>query len=182
MKIKNILLILSFAALFFISSAMAYFSGSDTVTNRLSAYPPQPAVPEILRIDTDEDFDPPHDKSDIYKKDVRIVNTGNVDCFVRARLEFSTSYIENISFFSCSDDKDADTYIPAGDFRNSPPEGWVYNDGFYYYTDVLRPYDSTTSLIKWVKTVFPDDAEDYNIFVYSEAVSAVGNSYEDAWA
>ncbi|MBR6385454.1 MAG: hypothetical protein IKS03_04955 [Ruminococcus sp.] len=185
MKLKNIILIISLVIIFLISSSMAYFSGSEKISNRLHGYSENDNnIYKYLRIETDENFQQP-ENSDIFMKDIKIKNTGNTDCFVRVRLEFSSSEYENISFFSYSKEKNSDTYIPAKDLKNYPPENWVYSDGFYYYKNLLPPNDSTESLIKWVKTVFPENIKDknYHIFVYAEAIGAeISDSYLNAWA
>lgn len=93
-----------------------------------------------------------------------------------------------------SEDKDNESaYVNASEFPFSElPEGWTYRaaDGFYYYTEAVAPGDSTAALIKWVKTVFPDegyeDTGEFDIYVYSEAFSAETDSgarmtYEEAW-
>lgn len=194
LKKKHAVLILSAAVLSFIVYTFAFFTGSDVVTNRFSGEN-HPEEEKEVDIVVTEKFDPPPEKNDYpFQKTVQIKNTGNTDCYIRVRLEFSSSEIRDISQVSNDDDKDRDeAYINAADFPFSTlPEGWEYKalDGFYYYTQPVPPGQYTTALIKWVRTIFPDDrsidTDEYDILVYSEAVAADDingerMTYEDAW-
>jgi hypothetical protein len=193
-KKKDLLLIVSALFLTVTAYTLAYFTGSDQVTNRFNgSYRPK-ADPRV-EINVTEHFEPPSEKSDDpFLKEVRIGNLGNVDSYIRVRLEFSSSDVRDISQLSADDDKDNESaYVNASEFPFSElPEGWTYRaaDGFYYYTEAVAPGDSTAALIKWVKTVFPDegyeDTDEFDIYVYSEAVPAETASgsrmtYEEAW-
>ena len=192
-KKKYIILILSVILLLLVAFTLAYFTASDFVTNRFSGKSPADEKNEV-RITVKEEFDPPEEKNnEAFQKSVQIKNTGNADCFIRVRLEFSSSEIRDITWLSNDENKDNnDAYVKASNYPYSVlPNGWEYRaDGFYYYTEAVSSNDTTESLIKWVKTVYPDDtledADEYDIFVYSESVLAVGEngerlSYEDAW-
>lgn len=193
-KKKYIVLVLSAVLIAVTAFTLAYFTSSDEVTNRfMGVYPPEEKP--VADITVTEIFEPPTDKSDEpFQKSVQIENNGNIDCYIRVRLEFSSSEVRDISWLSNDDDKDnEDAYINASEYRYSTlPDGWEYReeDGFYYYTEAVAPSDRTASLIKWVKTVFPDDdsvdTDEYDIYVYSEAVSADDEdgermTYEEAW-
>ena len=173
---------------------LAYFTSSNEVTNRfMGVYPPEEKP--VADITVTEIFEPPTEKSDEpFQKSVQIENNGNIDCYIRVRLEFSSSEVRDISWLSNDDDKDnEDAYINASEYRYfTLPDGWEYReeDGFYYYTEAVAPSDRTASLIKWVKTVFPDDdsvdTDEFDIYVYSEAVAADDEdgermTYEEAW-
>lgn len=193
-KKKYIVLVLSAVLIAVTAFTLAYFTSSDEVTNRfMGVYPPEEKP--VADITVTEIFEPPTDKSDEpFQKSVQIENNGNIDCYIRVRLEFSSSEVRDISWLSNDDDKDnEDAYINASEYRYSTlPDGWEYReeDGFYYYTEAVAPSDRTASLIKWVKTVFPDDdsvdTDEYDIYVYSEAVPADDEdgermTYEEAW-
>ena len=193
-KKKHIALIVSAGLLSFMAFTFAFFTGSDYVTNRFSGEN-HPDEEKEVEIAITEQFEPPTEKSDApFQKSVKIQNTGNTDCYIRVRLEFSSSEIRDITWLSNDDDKYRDdAYINAADYPFSIlPDGWEYRalDGFYYYTQPVPPEQYTTALIKWVKTVFPDDesvdADEYDIYVYSEAVTADDENgermtYENAW-
>lgn len=70
-----------------------------------------------------------------YEKAVQVGNTGYIDCYVRARLDFSESDIEKKSFLSW----DGSSWYSIAEFPSHLPPGWVFNekDGYYYYTPVL---------------------------------------------
>lgn len=193
-KKKYIVLVLSAVLIAVTAFTLAYFTSSDEVTNRfMGVYPPEKKP--VADITVTEIFEPPTEKSDEpFQKSVQIENNGNIDCYIRVRLEFSSSEVRDISWLSNDDDKDnEDAYINASEYRYSTlPDGWEYReeDGFYYYTEAVAPSDRTASLIKWVKTVFPDDdsvdTDEYDIYVYSEAVPADDEdgermTYEEAW-
>lgn len=193
-KKKYIVLVLSAVLIAVTAFTLAYFTSSDEVTNRfMGVYPPEEKP--VADITVTEIFEPPTDKSDEpFQKSVQIENNGNIDCYIRVRLEFSSSEVRDISWLSNDDEKDnEDAYINASEYRYSTlPDGWEYReeDGFYYYTEAVAPSDRTASLIKWVKTVFPDDdsvdTDEYDIYVYSEAVPADDEdgermTYEEAW-
>lgn len=168
-----------------VSETMAFFSGEDFISNRFSAK----QVPETyVRIAVDEIFDPPSQKTNQpFQKDVKIRNTGTEDCYIRVRLAFSTSEYGNITDLSA----DGESYIPSKSYTEDLPAGWVYSDGFYYYTSPVAPNAKTeTSLFSWVKVNFPNDpsvlSDEFHIFVYAEAVQVDdenGNpvNYQDAW-
>lgn len=193
-KKKYIVLVLSAVLIAVTAFTLAYFTSSDEVTNRfMGVYPPEEKP--VADITVTEIFEPPTEKSDEpFQKSVQIENNGNIDCYIRVRLEFSSSEVRDISWLSNDDDKDnEEVYINASEYRYSTlPDGWEYReeDGFYYYTEAVAPSDRTASLIKWVKTVFPDDdsvdTDEYDIYVYSEAVPADDEdgermTYEEAW-
>ena len=193
-KKKYIVLVLSAVLIAVTAFTLAYFTSSDEVTNRfMGVYPPEEKP--VADITVTEIFEPPTEKSDEpFQKSVQIENNGNIDCYIRVRLEFSSSEVRDISWLSNDDDKDnEDAYINASEYRYfTLPDGWEYReeDGFYYYTEAVAPSDRTASLIKWVKTVFPDDdsvdTDEYDIYVYSEAVPADDEdgermTYEEAW-
>ena len=193
-KKKYIMLILSAALIALTAYTLAYFTSSDNVTNRFSGKNDSDEKTNV-EIEITEHFEPPPEQNDEpFQKTVQISNTGNTDSYIRVRLEFSSSEIRDISWLSNDDDKDnSSSYINASEFSaSSLPEGWEYRgqDGFYYYTEALPPDGVTTPLIKWVKTLFPDDgsidADEFDIFVYSEAVPADDENgerltYEEAW-
>lgn len=191
---KDIVLIASAALIAVTAFTLAYFTNSDFITNRFSRKQ-SPDDQKKVSIEVREQFDPPDDPDgEPFRKDVQIANTGTADSYIRVRLEFSSSEIRDISYVSNDSDKDNQSaYIPAAAFPESAlPAGWEYRaaDGFYYYTEAVAPGDTTESLIRWVKTVFPADwtgaTDGYDIYVYSEAVPADDESgsrqdYEDAW-
>ena len=88
------------------------------------------------------------------KTDVEIVNTGNVDAFIRAHITANwfgyagTDYSAAIGFSG----EDSDSYVPAwkmsgtsgdnfgGVFEDLPGNGWIQGaDGFFYYTKAVPP-------------------------------------------
>ena len=113
----------------------------------------------------------------VITKEPHIVNTGNLPCFVRARIDFSDNKAENF----CEELK--------------IDEKWEYNssDGYYYYKDVLQPNSSTNNLFDTVtiKTKKADGTEytqadlaEFEILVYAESVhqgEKTADEYLTAW-
>ena len=194
LKKKHAALILSALVILFVAVTFAFYTSTDAVTNRFSGEN-HPDEEKDVKIAVTESFEPPPSKDPVpFQKKVQIQNTGNTDCFIRVRLEFSSSEIRDISWISNDPDKDnTNAYIKASEFPYSTlPDGWEYreSDGFYYYQQPVPPEERTVPLIQWVKTVFPTDssvdADRYDIYVYSEAVPAVDANgvsltYDDAW-
>ena len=141
-----------------VSTVFAYLTDTDKKENHFIA--------GETEIEIRESFAPPAtpDPGDTVTKNVRITNTGNLDCFVRARLLFADSVFEQIT-----------EPFEIGD-------KWVEGDnGYYYYTLMLHPGETTEALIENVRirSAFADGtpvgAEDIakidsELIVYSEAV------------
>lgn len=191
---KDIVLIASAVLIAVTAVTLAYFTNSDAVSNRFSRKQ-DPDETKTVSIEVREQFDPPDEPDgEPFRKEVRIENTGSADSYIRVRLEFSSSEMQEISQISNDADRDnLSAYVPASAFPESAQHpGWEYRaaDGFYYYTEAVAPGGTTESLIQWVKTVFPEEwtgaTDGYDIYVYSEAVpadDAAGTrlNYEDAW-
>lgn len=134
-----------------------------------------------------------------YEKAVQVINTGYIDEYVRVRLDFTESDIEEKTQFSW----DGNNFYSVREYKNHLPSGWVYDasDGYYYYSPVVYTgdwesvrktlrYDGDTGqyfykegqsimeadmitrpLIRYVKTVFenPKDMRSYSLNVFSES-------------
>lgn len=163
----------------------AYFTSQDEAHNRVTVGENEIAV--------DETFDPPKKQKsgeNGYAKKVEIENTGNIPCYIRARLEFSSSDIMNKSQLSA----DGKTYVNAKDYPtqiNTLTGGkWIYNsgDGYYYCTEKVKAGDSTAKLLDSVKTTYGENEtpQRYDIIVYAESVQTYGGNgeeynYTEAW-
>lgn len=101
------------------------------------------------------------DKIDTYtKSDVVIVNTGNVDAYVRCTIvanwvrdaqdEDGNPMKEIVVGYTSEDPSSSETWQPwklnaqgnaanYGTFTGLPGSGWVYQDGYYYYQNVIGP-------------------------------------------
>ena len=168
---------------------MAYLTDRDQKTNQLS-------LGEV-RTTITEQFDPPELKTgtNVFRKSVRILNTGTAPCYVRVFLSVSDSDIAQKTWFAASEEEAAaDRFVLSTEYMANLPPGWLFNeiDHYCYYTRILQPGEETTPLIYAVKTVFADEEEvrPYEIIVYQEAVQAIyektaGNAgtpeYEAAW-
>jgi len=161
----------------------AYFTYADYNANKLNV-----GYNEISIL---EDFEAPEELKqgeNVYKKEIKIKNTGNVDTYVRVFLDFSTGTSRDASFFS----SDGTTFTKVDEYT---VKNWDYVDeiedaslsGYYYYLLPLAPGEETTVLLDSVKTVFANaaDVEEYEIIVYAESIQTHdydGNEINDAKA
>lgn len=139
-------------------------------------------------ISIDEKFDPVTAQQNMtYTKDVTVSNTGDVPCYVRVFLQFSDSDVRDVSQVS----RDGNTFETWDDFVKDTSGSWKYIasstdktlGGYFYYTKPLQPGESTSSLLKTVKTDFAsaDDVKPYDVIVYSESVQTVSPDADGHW-
>ena len=122
-------------------------------------------------VELKEDFTPPSDigPGDKIKKKVWIENVGNTNTYVRAKILFSDSDMEN----NCEP-------LVLGD-------NWVYNenDNYYYYTEKIAPGSKTSNLIEYVKIksrIEDNEVKSFDVTVYVESkTSEEVNNYQAAW-
>lgn len=155
-KIACVAVMLIFACSLSVGTLAIYMSGTDKLQNHM----------ELGNVTTEieEDFKPTKEKTVFEKKPI-VTNTGENDCYVRARV-------------NASPEEQLD--ITGWDTTN-----WVYNaaDGFYYYQKVLKAGengngDKTTALFTQVavKKDFVDTIEGFEVNVYQEAVQSTMNA------
>lgn len=134
----------------------------------------------------EEEFTPPPKlEPDIsFVKKPEVVNTGNLPCYVRMRVDISNSDV--IDYVTLK-------YLES-DTVNT--ENWEYNtqDGYYYYKEVLaansrtEPIFTSVSISKYK----PDgeteltvaDLEEFDISIYAESIQIEDDSisYMEAWS
>lgn len=178
MKGKAKLIITIIAAIAVLAYAggavIAYLSDHDEASN--------PVTVGSNTIEIDEEFEPPAElePGTVYAKSPKVVNTGDMDCYVRMSVHYSN---EEASQFTSIDFNTTD---------------WQFNpdDAYYYYLYVLAPGETTIPLFTTVTTltqidngdgtftpVTPEDLIDYEIIVYAESVQAADfDNPWDAWA
>lgn len=178
-----------------VSGMIAYFTYKMTNNNTIT-------IGENT-IEISEEFAPPKELKqgiNVYKKQVKIENTGLTKAFVRVYAAFSDSSVADKSFIAASkpteiiyldDDADFDTVVvPTMDDagykksdvfwkENGPSNDWIYIPdtdatlgGYFYYTKKVAPGESTSELIDTVATYFEEasDIADYELIVYAESV------------
>lgn len=142
-----------------------------------------------------EEFRPPEklEPGVTFKKTINITNTGNLPCFARVSINFSSSKAENL--------------CEPLEINNTE---WEYNadDGFYYYKYIIEPGKTTSAplleevtLKKYTGNIVTDengnevqeeyteeDMMDFDIIVYSETVqhekhsgACADNEYLTVW-
>lgn len=142
----------------------AYFTDNDIETNSVSV--------GYNDIQVVEDFEPPKELAAgiSFTKDVKVQNTGTVDCFVRVKALFTNS--------------DMEQYCEV----NYDTINWAYNDsdGYYYLINSVSVNEFSPSLFTTVK--IKDDVEsteikDFDILIYAESYQAYGyDTYQSAWS
>lgn len=115
-----------------------------------------------------------------YKKTVWVTNTSgaengfNVDCYVRVALSYSDYDIGRALIL-----------------KNLDTANWCYNpeDGYYYYTKVLKEGESTTPLFTGfsidsgnLDSTYMQESDTFTIQVYEESIQAgTFADYQSAW-
>ncbi len=126
-----------------------------------------------------------------FQKEVCVENTGDVPCFVRVYMDFSDSAVRDKTMLSAN----GTDYYKWNEYLTKLNPDWTYVSdesdalgGWFYYTKILQKGDSTTLLLKSLKTEYDTiyDISDFQLIVYSETVQTVeigsGKSYvENEW-
>ena len=120
-------------------------------------------------------------------KTVAVQNSGSSDQYVRVFLDFSDSSVRDQTTILYQKDGSEQEQSWAG-FLANLPEDWAYipeSDltdgallgGFFYYTKILEPGETTPPLITGLHTVFggsePEHIKNFDVIVYSESVQTV---------
>ena len=143
---------------------LAFLADADAARNQLSI--------GSLQTKITENFDPPPDINPgiSFKKQVAVKNIGDSDCYVRVKILFSDSRMEQY----CTVDYDI-------------TGSWVYSasDGYWYYLQPIASGESTVPVCDKVtiNASAPSSALDaFDIIAYQESCQA-GNcsDYTEAW-
>ena len=201
-KTKTLLVIASGVVLLsLVGAILAYFGADDNEPNLVGVGEDEITVTEV--------FTQPNQEQEFkYRKLVKIDNTGSVPCYIRVRMEFSNSDVQNVASFSAANQGENDTAPDDSTFKsaqiktgtdyyiNNLPDGWVYvweenpqdptvTNGYYYYTEAVSAGESTNALISWVKMDYADisDIQAHDLYIYAESVQTVdpntGTEYTD---
>lgn len=149
-----------------------------------------------------ESYKPPKELkagANVYKKSVKIQNTGSTAAFVRVFLDFSDYVAGSRSYFAidkpgkvsiedgatveqAKEAIEAAGFLAYDDFYTADIErnGWIYVPededpelgGYFYYTGIVEAGKSTDELINSVCTYFEnaEAVKPYQIYVYAESV------------
>lgn len=145
-----------------VTGVTAYFLDADEMNNRLTV--------GYNDVEITEEFpDPNPTPGGEVKKIVKFSNTGDVPCYVRAKLVFSNGEAEEISVMDLN------------------RADWIEeDDGYYYYKKVLPVGGQTESLLTAVKIAEDVEIEelvDWDLYVYVETVQSAGyDTPQDAFA
>lgn len=169
MKIKRIIIIASCVVVAIVGCLSfnlisAYLTDKDSKVNDLTV--------GYNTIQVVEDFDSPKELVPglSFKKDVKIENTGKVDCYVRVKSVFTD-----------------DDMIPYCNIDYNTTD-WVYNDedDYWYLIKPVAVNDVTSSLFTTVtidSNADSADIKDFDILIYAESYQSNGYStYQDAWS
>lgn len=166
---------------------LAYLTDNESHVNDLMIKPVKVQVVEKYTPPELEEYEPGNNIE--FQKEISAKNTGEADCYIRIRLEFSDAQKAKISKLTW----DGLHYYSVEDFHNHLPPDWRYVDEpqlggpYYYYTKIVhcersnRPAELTTNLITGVRmTLEPNEdiTTDYDIFAYAEAIQVVGSTGE----
>lgn len=112
------------------------------------------------------------------KSDVSFTNTGNVPAYIRAKLV--------ITWQDGSGNVYGQAPVQGSDYTMSElGSGWVFQNGYYYYTTVVQPNDDTGVLFASITQMGDNPAAGYTLHVeilaeaiQAEPVEAVKNSWK----
>lgn len=122
-------------------------------------------------IEITEEFQQPDELAPgtTFNKYPKIRNTGSVPCYVRMLAEFSDSNIANMAKMNFESSKWSEKQA----------------DGYYYYSEILMPGETTEALFTTVTILQSADEtklDDFDIIVYGESVQSEGySSGSEAW-
>ena len=134
-----------------------------------------------------------------FEKRVEVQNNGTSDQFVRVYLDFSDSRVRDKSKLVYTKNGVTQEADWSG-FLQNLPDNWAYMPdtdavlgGYFYYTKIVKPNETTPPLIERVKTDFTDQSDpdntdnitDFDVIVYTESVqtteiNANGKVYQDS--
>lgn len=161
-KSKKIIVVVIIEIVLILSSFVvyAYFTARASKTNNVRL--------GFNKIEVLENYDPPiaMEKGISFTKEPYVVNSGDVDCYVRLKVAVSDSRIE----------KGLTIDYNTEDFSYSS------EDGYWYYKSVLKPGEQTVPIFSTVSIA--EDADDlvldgFDIYVYAESVQTVDDIEND---
>ena len=101
------------------------------------------------------------------EKIIALTNTGDFDCYVRMKALTGDAYKDSLVY---SEPENAGRWTPGA-------------DGFYYYSDIVAPSETTSELV--VRFSFPagNEPTDFNVIIIQECTPVLydesGNPYAD---
>lgn len=173
---KQFVLLVSILALVIgvIGGSLAYlFTNTDSVQNTFT--------PGTVNVDIDESF------NKTVKENVHFTNSGNVDVYVRAKVIENWTDSEGNFVTNVPEGYSSSTDLSTVSVKN----GWVYQNGYYYYTAKVPAGGSTANLLDVYQPVYADTitTPEYflNVDILVEAIQADGKTENgtlavvDAW-
>lgn len=120
------------------------------------------------KIALNENYIPPvkMEKGISFTKEPYVTNNGNVDCYVRLKVEVSDSRVE----------KDLRIEYNSSEDFNDESADWYKKDEYYYYKKALKPRENTESLFTTVEILETADdlvLEGFDIYVYAESIQTI---------
>lgn len=118
------------------------------------------------------------------KSDVKVANTGDTDAYIRAEVLVTWQDADGNVYGAMPEAKagDATAYDYAIAFEQGTK--WVEHDGYWYYTEVVKPGDPTEDLIASCVPGTNEAPEGYSLCVeiVASAVQAEpSRAVQDAW-
>ncbi len=134
----------------------AYLQDQDSVSNAFVIGTVTPSVEEKF------------DAASKTKENVTIQNGGNAPVYIRASLLIYWEDAQGRSILSEAAPERGTDYEMAG-----PQSGWSPgSDGYYYYTQPVRPGGATSELIETLKDKHPDSTRLLSVEIVAQAVQA----------
>lgn len=127
--------------------------------------------PGIVSCKVDETFD------GVTKSNVCIVNTGNVDAYIRASVLINWVNRDGAIYGASTPVEGVDYIIEYGD------QWRLEEDGYFYYEDIVNPNEETPILIEECTEINENSPDGYSLHVeiIASAVQADPNKTEETW-
>lgn len=194
---KNKKLLLGTITLIIVATALAgvtlaVFTSNDKVKNVFG-------VGEI-KIEVEEEFpkDPSWNQTKPIKKEVNVKNTTlNNEALIRINITprwVTEVYGKEVLFSGDTSDRviELEFCNILNNLNQQIPKGhWIYgNDGYFYYTSILKAQENTSDILKSVKVNInektvenPKDYENkiLKVDINAEAVQTTIDAYKDTW-
>lgn len=117
----------------------------------------------------------------VLHKEPFVINTGSAPCLVRVKVILDPEEFCDRTVTSAPSEAKKEELLNNGyRFWMDYQKEWEYDDGYWYYQDVLKPGEETSPVFRTVNWLDVDDDgnwlnyRDFDIYIYKEIVFAEG--------
>lgn len=175
------MLVFSLAALMVVGGTLAWFTSDAKVTNTFKAGTVEIEIMEGEQEKNISNWNP----GDTTDYDVWFKSNGSKDTYLRVKLtpvwvKDKDEPVETV------DEEEINTNNVELILANAWKEKWVFDNGWYYYKEILEQNQETSLLLDKVHLKGEETGNEYQgltlkIEVEADAVQASNDAYKDAW-